>query len=178
MSIENSITELAAAIRMLAEGIAGAARSNAHGQIAAALGEAASAVAEVTKNTEVRGTTAEDAAADQIPGRKNRDAELEQAVAKVEADAKKNAGAADTATSTAADTAGPATGAASADLDYEKDVKPVLIAYSMATDKQTMTEYVKSFGVDKAPQLPKEKFAEVIAGAKERTAKAEAAKAA
>lgn len=186
MSLENAILEHAAAIRELA---AAFIQLSQVGAPVSQLREAYAAGKDVGKSVGARGPTADEkprgttkneAADNQAKIEAERDAELEQAVTRVEADAKKNAGAADTQTSTAGDTAGSATGAAGTEqaepLSYEKDVKPLLVEYARVTDKDTMTKYVRSFGVQKAPELPADKFAEIIAGAKNLIA--EAAKAA
>lgn len=164
MSLENSINEMAAAIRMLAESISGAARANAHGQIAAALGDCATAVAEVVEKTaEVAPITVTLSAEDKkaIREEAKRDAELEKAVEQVEAEAKKPAGSAEN--KAPANTAGSVTEPAT--LDYEKDVKPVLIKYASAKGKPELSAFVKSFGVDKATELKPEQLADVLAQA-------------
>lgn len=84
--------------------------------------------------------------------------------AKADAEAKKNAGAAATQTSTDANTAGSAT--APAALDYEKDVKPVLVQLAAAKGKPELAKLVKSFGVEKAAELKPEQLVEVLGQAR------------
>lgn len=169
MSLENAILEHAAAIRTLAENIVLAAvsrnkdaalllesnRAIANGQIAAALGDAATAVADVVKETGAQP-----------------DPELEKAVANVEAavkdmaesEAKKPAGAAES--KAPANTAGSATAPDTTDaapLDYAKDVTPKLLAFIKAHGKPAFVQLLSEFGATSGAQLKPEQYPAILA---------------
>lgn len=186
MSIESVFTDLAAAIRELAQSNIKAAQINADSTVALASAYQGSMAAYATGGNPL---LIEQAPGNLTPGldvaATPPDEEIEKAVQQVEseatmtraipkaelqaaldaakAEAKKNAGAAGTQTSTGADTAGYAT--APAALDYEKDVKPVLVQLASAKGKPELTKLVKSFGVDKANEIKPELLADVVAQA-------------
>lgn len=181
MSLEQAINDHAAAINDHAAAIRELAAAfiqsaNARNDASAALEKAyaEATVAGGESKESVKPNTAREAINEALAaakggrnkGDKQADADLEQAVSKVEADAKKNAGAAGTATSTAGGTAGPAEEQGGTDqaepLSYEKDVKPVLVKLAGAKGKDELTKLVKSFGVGKATELSAEQLPRVL----------------
>lgn len=110
------------------------------------------------------------------------DAELEQAVSKVEddatltrsipreeieaavAEAERKQRAADAAEMDRINKAkGDQGGAEQApELDYAKDVRPVLLAVIKKVGKEKVAEIVKAFGVEKADQVPADKLAALL----------------
>jgi hypothetical protein len=165
MSLENAILELAAALRDQAGAVnaqVAASRellASYNSRYANAAGDAV--VAEVQKNSSKK-----EKAAEVKP-----DAELDQAVSKVEADAKKNVGAAEaTKTDTAAASAGSATEPASSGepLNYDKDVKPALLAFIKANSQEACrTLLTNQFGVARATDLKPEQYPAVLAAIKD-----------
>lgn len=164
MSMENAILELAAAIRYAAD------RNNGTGSVLAAI----NAGAPLTTTTT---TTTDTIDADVTKVETDAKAEQKKVMAQVEADRKPSA--AKEAITKALDAA-KAEKAASAPvveeddplaestpLDYEKDVKPKLVA--VGKNKQEMVDLLASFGVGKdltyakADQLPADKFGAVVA---------------
>lgn len=172
MSLENAILDHAAALRELAAAFvtSATARNQASAVLEKAYAQSSSA-AESKGHIEI---TISDEEKQKIRDAAKKDAELEEAVQKVEAeakardekaDAKKNAGAADTQTSTGGATAGSVEEQGSADLDYEKHVKPILIKLASAKGKPEMTALVQSFGVTKATELKGAQLAQIVAKA-------------
>jgi hypothetical protein len=173
MSMENAIEQHAAALNNLAEALRSAfdglaALANLgkqlqtggvqHTTLAAAAESVKAQADEDTKKTRAKAEKAE-------PLKK--DAEVEQAVEKVEADAKKDV---QTAPSPA-DTAAPNTSSPDADsdetpLDYNKDVKPALLAAIKAKGKEAVQALIKSYGVDKADQIDPAQLGDLLAKAK------------
>lgn len=166
MSLEQAILDHAAAIRELA-----AAFVQSQQNSAAALAKLQEAYA--------AGTPREEAAANQA----QRDAEIEavqkvdaddikKAVEKVEADAKAETGKSDAGSAAqqpSGDTAGSAKEKAGIEqkaLDYETDVKPVLVKLASAKGKDELTKLIKSFGVAKATELNAEQLAQALDQAK------------
>jgi regulator of protease activity HflC (stomatin/prohibitin superfamily) len=190
MSMENAIEQHASALNNLAEAIrtafGGLAALANIGQQFQSVSAGGAQVKDVetkdiinTKAAELAAATAERAKLAQT--KQVEDAELEQAVKKVEADAtatraltkeekaaaakaKKDAEAAASAASSETD------GADSSDddgavLDYVKDVRPVLLAAIKKSGKETVAEMVKTFGVDKADKIDPAKYGELLAKA-------------
>ena len=165
MSLEQAINDHAAAIRELAYSISmiasGGSVTVGHARTVVAPADSKELVAAAERKSPNVGALARHGVPQVQP-----DAELEQAVQKVEAAAKKNAGAVDTATSTAGGTAGSAGEQGGTDqaepLSYEKDVKPVLVKLAGAKGKDELTKLVKSFGVGKATELSAEQLPEVL----------------
>lgn len=174
MSIENAITDHAAAIRELAAAILGrvsaATISTAPGP---SIAQAAAKVASKAELTDA-----------QI------DAEIDAAVAKVEADAKPNAtravieqklaearaaknasSAAGTATAaadtqTTAGAAGTATAEAQTSYDYGKDVAPVLTKVAQKS-RDSLVALLAKFGAKKGNELKADDYAAVLGAANE-----------
>jgi hypothetical protein len=180
MSIENAILELAAALRYAADISAEATRANTAGYeamskayLAASSGggplvveQKANPAREAVMAEVQKAITKKEKAAEVKP-----DAELDQAVAKVEADAKKLAGAAEaTKTDTAASTAGSAAAPDTDDaepLNYDKDVKPALLAFIKANSQEACRKLLTDqFGVARATDLKVEQYPAVLAAIK------------
>lgn len=176
MSIEHTIADLAAAIReltgtlkhnhsavvggnpILTEGVRTEVRGNTIEQVAKAFGVNPE---DVPSSTIIKET---EKAAQLVASDAKQAIQAALEAAKADAESKKNAGAAATQTSTDANTAGSAT--APAALDYEKDVKPVLVELAATKGKPELTKLVKSFGVDKASELKAEQLADVLGQAR------------
>lgn len=60
--------------------------------------------------------------------------------------------------SPASPASGATTGDASAALDYEKDVKPIVIKVGAAGKRDALVELLKKFGVAKGPEVPTDKL--------------------
>lgn len=104
--------------------------------------------AELAEATATRAAAAKTAAAKDAAKNKAGDAELAQAVQKVEDDAKaEKAGA----------TAGDAV-----QLDYAKDVRPVLLAAIKKAGKDEVQKLIGTFGVDKADKVPADKLGKLL----------------
>lgn len=186
MSMEDAIFDFAGAVRELSAAIKemNAGRTNAltlptplGGTLAAqAAAVAASPVAaQAVAATAEKETEKARAAAMKLDGEKNQatlNAELEQAVSKVEDDAKKLTPTADTATAQAGSTETATSGDAAAPsdddsvsgepLDYVKDVRPVLLAAIKKAGKEVVAAMIGKFGVDKADKLTPEQLPAVL----------------
>lgn len=173
MSMENAIENHAAAITKLAEALVKvfgglAALSASSG--AMVVGDNTTA-ADTKAPKGVKGPTQQQVADNQAAIEKERaDAEakeeqaLEKAVAKVEADAKKSAGSAAAETSGSADPATEQGGSADdAELDYNKDVKPHLLAKIKVVGKEKVLAVIKTYGVEKGDQVAPEDLPELLA---------------
>lgn len=167
MSMENSVDNLAAATVRQAVAIEAlaAAISKAFGGVPAALKTLASAgTAEIleavdgnpgqvdAKAAELAEATGKRAAAARDAKAKD---ELENAVSKVETDAVEAQRATE-----------PETEAADATpLDYHKDVRPKLLTVIKRVGKPKVIDLVKTYGVDKAENVPVEQLADLVAKA-------------
>lgn len=168
MSMENAILEHAAALNNLAESIRSAMSGGATipvelemtttidgkaAELAEATEKRAAAARELTakdaQQNAAKGATKEHAAADNIAGEKARDAELEQAVGKIESTVAEKAQAE----------------LESYTLDYAKDVRPVLLAAIKKAGKDKVQALIATFGVDKADKVDPAKHGELLAGA-------------
>lgn len=162
MSMENAILAHAAALTALAEAIKSMSGGGAP-LLASVI------PAELTAGTEttVRGSTREEAMADEIPGKKSRTGKAEvkaesaetatgtvdqAAIDKAAADAK--------ATTTDTDTGGDESEA----MDYAT-AKPRLLAVVKRVGKDKVQALIKTYGVDKADQVDPSKLADLVAKA-------------
>lgn len=165
MSMENAIlahaaalSELAAAVRALVDSSMGAVVTGGE----RVKGNAAAEAADKTETTEksIKGTKPKASAGNEnggeAPGatsQENGAASGDNADAKTDAEKRELAGDPDTGT-----TDEPT-------LDYNKDVKPVLLAAIKRAGKEKVQALIKSFGVDKADQIDPAKFADLAAKA-------------
>lgn len=190
MSMENAILEHAAALRELSASIKAmhAGRGDAlalpasQGGLVNQVVEKAAADAakgEATSPARQAIQAALDAAkAGSTKAAGKPDAELEQAVQKVEDSAAAEKARIDADTKAAEANRTEVHLEAPADLDYAKDVRPVLLAAIKAAGKDTVATMLKTFGVEKADQLKPAQLPGAVAEAQKLIAAAEAAKAA
>lgn len=159
MSMENAILDHAAALRELSVAIRESADATRQGNE----GYKAAIVAYATASAPVGIPANDKPYPDSKPGavEVKPDAEIEQAVQKVEADAKVTALPDDTA----ANTAEVEKQNAPADLEYAKDVRPVLLAAIKKAGKDTVAAMLSTFGVDKADKLTAEQLPAALAAA-------------
>lgn len=108
--------------------------------------------------TKPRGTTAEDAAADQIPGKKDRDAVLEQAIKDGAASAKAEKDAELEAAVTKVEEESKA-------LDYKTDVRPVLLALAKKAGQPELKDLLTKYGAATGDKLTADQFAGIVADA-------------
>lgn len=159
MSMENAIlahaaalSELAAAVRALTDSTMGAVVTGGERVKSNTAAEAADKTE--TPEKSIKGTKTKDTgkteSAETATGQVDK-AALDKAVA----DAK-----AETPDTPPADDAG-----GEPELDYNKDVKPVLLAAIKRAGKEKVSELIKTFGVDRADQVDPAKFAALVAGA-------------
>lgn len=187
MSMENAIlahaaalTELAAAIRSMGTTVAlstgtlgGVTRVQGDLEVT---GDVHIGVDDTRPASTVRGNTKAEDAADKSAGTKkrpdNKDAELEKAVEKVEADA---AGKGDDTAQNAAEVDKQN---APAELSYEKDIRPVLLQVVKGGKRGDVEAFLAEAGVKKADLLPAEKLPALLALGNKLAAEIAAAKAA
>lgn len=160
MSMENAILDHAAALRELS-----AAIKEMNAGRAAALQFSVGPMAQQAEK-------AVKAHVQEIVGDKyvveTKDAELEQAVQKVEgaakADAQKTVDEADakSAAVKAAEQEAEAAAFDAPNLDYAKDVRPVLLAAIKKAGKDTVAAMLKTFGVEKADKLTVDQLPAVL----------------
>lgn len=163
MSMENAILEHAAALRELSAAIKAmyAGRADALGLPADQGGIIAGQVEQVAALPADAPRTVE--------GKAAKGPELENVVAKVEADAKNDAATAprpaDAAAPNASAPVAPSdTGdAEAAPLDYAKDVKPLLLAAIKKGKRADIEAHLAEHGVKRADELPVEKLPELFA---------------
>ena len=173
MSLEQAITDHAAAIRELAAAILGRA-SAAHVTgmlpiVEAQYGEAGYDHAKAAQEAD-KEIAAKVAAKEKADEQAKQKAELEKSVTKVEAAAKNAASAAGTATAaadtqTTAGAADTATAEAQTSYDYTKDVAPVLTKVAQES-RDKLVALLASFGAKKGNELKPEQYAAVLAAAK------------
>lgn len=173
MSLEQAITDHAAAIRELAAAILGRASAATINTVA---GGTRKEVIYPKENVEVS-ITADSKNNAAYSAARIEEAETEQAVAKVEAAAKaekaaaKNAASAAGTATAAADTqstagaADTATDAAQTSYDYAKDVQPLLV--KVGKNRDQLVALLKSFGAAKGADIKPADYAAVIAKANE-----------
>lgn len=155
MSMENAILELAAAIRYAAD------RNNGTGRALAA------APVEEEKETTSPARQAIQSALDAAKAgtKQQQDAELEQAVQKVEEENSRHAERDEKAQKEEAAEQEAEKQNAPADLDYAKDVRPVLLAAIKKSGKDAVAAMLATFGVDKADKLTAEQLPGALAEA-------------
>lgn len=152
MSMENAIlahaaalSELAAAVRALVDSTMGAVVTG---------GERIKGTVET-----VRGSTAEEAAADEVPGKKSRSGNT--TVAEAGNDARDESTPADSAPQNTNASDAPSDEAGEP-LNYDKDVKPVLMAAIKKVGRDKVQALIASYGVEKADKIPQDKLADVL----------------
>lgn len=158
MSIENAIlahaaalSELAAAVRALVDSSMGAVVAG--GQ--RIKGDTAAEAADKTETPEksIKGTKTKDTgkteSAETATGQVDK-AALDKAVADAKAETK-------TPDTPPADDAG-----GEPEMDYNKDVKPKLLAAIKRVGKEQVQALIKSFGAEKGDQVPVEKLADLL----------------
>lgn len=118
--------------------------------------------AELAEATEKRAAAARDAKAKDAKA--NADAEKESKETTTRANPKAEIEKA-LADAKAAAAGGPDTGDNASELDYNKDVKPRLLAVVKKVGKEKLAAVVKTFGVERADAVDPAKFAELLAAA-------------
>lgn len=160
MSMENAILELAAAMREQAA----AQRESNEVQRATAAGYERAVTAYATGEQRKDVAQANEQVSAKMAGDKPevKDAEIEKAVQKVEADAKKEGAATSAATSQeSTDDSSDAL----VELDYTKDVRPVLLAVNKKAGQPELKALLTKFGAATGDKLKPEQYGEVLAAA-------------
>jgi hypothetical protein len=165
MSMENAILAHANALDNLANAIRAAFGGGGVSPITpAAAAHVSPVVAEAVKAGAAEDTKKARAKTDTKLAEVQPDAELDKAVEKVEAAAQAEKGAETTAGSS--ETGGADSSGDAAPLDYNKDVKPALLAAIKKAGKEKVQALIKTYGVDKADQIDPAQFTDLLAKAK------------